>query len=214
MTELNQQLLDDVVEFANSIDFSDLIEEEDIHKKEHKPLTPEELKRLQKKEELYKLLKFLEEVNTTLDKYNDKSYTFKSIHETQDCNTFLTYNGARLYSLLDIEIYHNFSMMIKDENFIKEIRDKKFQSYVSARKKLDTLRKKIICIPECDYLISQILKINCKLDKYISTYLISLLINANKEFIVNYCKDEYRKKSHKRKKTIGHGSNSRPYGGL
>ena len=89
---------------------------------------------------------------------------------------------------MEPEIYDNGTRLIRDEKFLRQIKDKKFQKYVSIRKNFYALKKKLekSNASNKDYLNTEIMAITKKLDDYISSYLVTLLIMSNKEQLIEF----------------------------
>ena len=86
--------------------------------------------------------------------------------------------------------------MINNDDITKEIKDKKFQNYLSIRKNLEKLLAKINASknPRLNYVRANLNIYMKELDKYLLAYLVDLNFKSSKENIVTFIKRKLRNK--------------------
>jgi len=178
-------LLDEAVDLVKNTDLSDIIDDEldRINK-----ITPEELEKARKRYRKEMFLKKLDDTENLLLKFNHKDYDLADNRHELEVSGFFSSLGKDIYHQMEPEIYDNGTRLIRDEKFLRQIKDKKFQKYVSIRKNLHALKKKFEKSEASNqaYINTEIMTITKRLDDYIASYLITLLIMSNKEQILDF----------------------------
>jgi len=178
-------LLDEAVNLVNNTDLSDIIDDElDRANK----MTPEELEKARKKYRKEMFLKKLEDTENHLTKFTHKDYDLADNRNELEVSRFFSTLGKDIYHQMEPEIYDNGTRLIRDEKFLRQIKDRKFQKYVSIRKNLHALKKKYEKSTASNqaYINTEIMTIVKRLDDYIVSYLVTLLIMSSKEHILDF----------------------------
>ena len=187
-------LLDEAEELIKNTDLSDIIDDEyDCIDK----ITPEELEKARKKYRKEMFLKKLDITSCELLRFIHKDYDLSDNKNELEVSKFFSSLGKDVYHQMEPEIYDNGIRLIRDEKLLRQIKDKKFQKYVSIRKNFYALKKKLEKSDASNkaYLNTEIMTITKKLDDYISSYLLNLLIMSNKELLIEFinCKLKCKK---------------------
>jgi len=190
----NEILLDEAADLVKSTDLSDIIDDElDCIC----GFTPEELEKARKRYRKEMFLKKLDDTECELLKFINKEYDLADNKNELEVSQFFSSLGKDIYHQMEPEIYDNGTRLIRDEKFLRQIKDKKFQRYVSIRKNFYALKKKLEKSDASNrhYLNTEIMTITKKLDEYISSYLFTLLIMSNKEQLIDFvnCKLKNKK---------------------
>jgi len=185
LNDKNTALLDEAAELVKNTDLSDIIDDE-YDCMYH--ITPEELEKARKRYRKEMFLKKLDETECELLKFIHKDYDLTDNRNELEVSRFFSSLGKDIYYQMEPEVYDNGTRLIRDENFLRQIKDKKFQKYVSIRKNFYALKKKLekSDAGNKDYLNTEIMTITKKLDDYISSYLVTLLIMSNKDNLIEF----------------------------
>ena len=189
-------LLDEAESLVKNIDLCDLIDDEFDEKEK---ITPEELEKARKRYLKEQYLKKLDDAERELSKFSHKDYDVSDIKNDLVIRNFFSTFGKDIYMIMEPETYDNGTRLIRDERLIRQIKDKKFQKYVTIRKSLHAFKKKLekTDSPNKDYLNTEIMTITKRLDAYISSYLLVLLVLSNTEQMTDYvCCKLKQKKEH------------------
>jgi len=190
----NDITLDEAENLIKNTDLSDIIDDE-YECQEN--ITPEELEKLRKKYQKDMFIKKLDVTECELLRFIHKDYDLTDNKNELEVSKFFSSLGKDVYHQMEPEIYDNGIRLIRDEKLLRQIKDKKFQKYVSIRKNFHTFKKKLekSDASNKDYINTEIMTITKKLDDYISSYLLNLLIMSNKELLIEFinCKLKNKK---------------------
>jgi len=190
----NSALLDEAADLIKNTDLTDIIDDElDCICQ----MTPDELEKARKRYRKEQFLNKLCETESELLKFIHKDYELADNRHELEVSQFFSTLGKDIYHQMEPEIYDNGTRLIRDEKFLRQIKDKKFQKYVSIRKNFHALKKKLEKSDASNkaYLNTEIMAITKRLDDYISSYLITLVIMSNKEQLIDFvnCKLKCKK---------------------
>jgi len=178
-------LLDEAATLVKNTDLSDIIDDEyDCIDK----ITPEELEKARKKYQKDMFLKKLDITEFELMRFIHKDYDLADVRNELEVSKFFSSLAKDVYHDMEPMIYDNGTRLIRDEKFLRQIKDKKFQRYVSIRKNFYALKRKLekSDASNKDYINTEIMTITKKLDEYISSYLLTLLVMSNKEQLIEF----------------------------
>jgi len=178
-------LLDEAATLVKNTDLSDIIDDE-YDCIDH--ITPEELEKARKKYQKDMFLKKLDITEFELMRFIHKDYDLADVRNELEVSKFFSSLAKDVYHDMEPMIYDNGTRLIRDEKFLRQIKDKKFQRYVSIRKSFYALKKKLekSDASNKDYINTEIMTITKKLDEYISSYLLTLLVMSNKEQLIEF----------------------------
>lgn len=147
----------------------------------------------QKEELEYEKLK---DYDIALENMLDEKFDLSKLNYEIACQNLIKGDGDFMLKTLPSQIHNTYTRLIRNTELTKEIKDKKFQNYLSIRRNLEKVLDKIIKSknPKLNYILP-IINIHMKeLDKYLLVYIVDLNFRSNKESIVSYIKSRLRKK--------------------
>jgi Fe-S cluster biosynthesis and repair protein YggX len=147
-----------------------------------------------KKEKLEQEVFQLESLNSKLEAMLDPKFNLKESEGSKVCDKFINNDGRFINHISEIDSRENYLRLIKNEEYTKQIKDKKFQSYLKIRKNYERLFDKIYKsgIAQQAYLLTSARITMDKLDNYLSSYLQNLVFKSSKENIIGYIKSRIR----------------------
>lgn len=155
---------------------------------------------LERKKRLYRLNQFLlllSRIEEELIIENDPLFDFTIKTNTIRNSNFLSNDDNKdMVKFLIHEIFNNHNRILRIKNLMDHIKDIKFQKIYTIRNLYYELFEKIfnLNMDGMDYILNRIHPVLMLLDKYLLSYINSLMILANEDYLIDYLKENYENK--------------------